>query len=155
MCETFDAFQTFTESELRAARLLRKAQADGYLQPFPLGQPPSSNDPSGDRACLARARMFRLGRDLAPEFARSLVWNVIDATRLDDEQTNDAFVQTTIYIIASLAEPLTSALMWPVLRQILAQLGRRRIARVTGLLATGSFAQGRSRLVEEAATMQH
>jgi hypothetical protein len=149
--ETAEVLPTLTESELLAARLLRRVRTDGYVQSLPLGQLPSTDMLPGDGG-PTRAGMFRLGRDLAPEIARSLVWGVIDATRLDNEQTNDEFVQTTIYIIASLAEPLTSALMWPVLREIITQLGRRQIARVIGLLATGSFAQGRSRLVEEAAS---
>ena len=152
-----------SESEWLGARLLRRARADGYVQALPTGGVPATETLAGEGTAgaartagatgtAARAGMFWLGRELAPELARSLVWEVIDATRLDNEQTNDPFVQTTIYVIGSLVEPLTSALMWPVLQEVITQLGRRQIARVTGLLATGSFAHGHSRLIEEAAS---
>jgi hypothetical protein len=145
-----EALQTLTEPALTAAGLLGRAREDGYVQSLPLDPLPSAGKLSHEGA-PTRAEAFRLGRDLAPEIARGLIWEVIDATRLDDGQTHDAFVQTTIYVTASLAEPLTSALMWPVLREIITQLGRRHVTRVIGLFATGSFARGRDRLIEEAA----
>ena len=139
-----------TESEFLAARLLRRAQEDGYLQPLAIGRPFSNGDPAGPLA-KARAGMCHMAASLAPAIAGALVREVIDPTRLDSEQPNNTFVQTTIYVVASLTEPLATALMWPVASELVSLLGERHIARVVGLFATGSFAHGESRMIEEAA----
>ena len=62
----------------------------------------------------------------------------------------DPFVQTTLYVVAPLYEPLTSALIWPMIAHQLNYLGQRHIAQVVGLFAAGSYATDSSRVIEDA-----
>ncbi len=155
LLETFQRWPTVpaapgqSEAERQGSRLLRRAQEAGVVQPLALV--PGSSSRLADLILPARSAMGRLGLDLAPAIAGALVREVIDATRLDGAQPYDPFVQTTIYVVASLAEPHTSALMWPVLDELVGALGARHIARVVGFFGTGSFAAGASRELEEAA----
>jgi len=144
------AAQGLTESELQGSRLLRCAQEAGVVQSLAL-VPMSSGTSLTGPVLPARSAMCCLGLDLAPAIAGALVREVIDATRLDGAQPYDPFVQTTIYVVASLAEAHATALMWPVLAELVAALGPRHIARVVGFFETGSFAGGASRAIEEAA----
>ncbi|MCX7668473.1 MAG: hypothetical protein N2439_00175, partial [Anaerolineae bacterium] len=65
-------------------------------------------------------------------------------------QARDPFVQTTIYVIAPLAEPRTSALIWPIVAELVEAFGRRHVSRVVAFFSTASFASDDSRAIEEA-----
>jgi len=134
-----------TEAETEATNLLRRVQASGYVRSLV----PDLTGPA--RGVPDRAGLCRLGRDLAPGIVRALLGEVINPTRVDSRQGPDPFVRTTIYIVASLAEPHASALLWPVIAELEAELGARHIARVVAFLGTGSFAHGSQRMLEEAA----
>ena len=138
-----------THAEQAGARLLTRVLHDGHVERLavsrlPIGNGVPDNDP------LTRATMFRRGIQAAETAVRSLISQVIDPTRLDSMQTRDPFVQTTIYIIGSLAEPLASALIWPVVSEMVATLGSSHVARVVAFLGTGSFTADDTRVVEEA-----
>src|SRR5690606_14099771 len=71
--------------------------------------------------------------------------------RQDNLAPDDPFVQTTLYVVAPLFEPLTSALIWPLVGGLMARLGRRHISNVVCLFATGSYATDLTRGIEDAA----
>ena len=75
---------------------------------------------------------------------------MIDPTRLDSMQSRDPLVQTTIYVIAPLSEPLASALVWPVVSELVGALRRRHVSRVIAFFSTASFAPDDGRAIEEA-----
>jgi hypothetical protein len=77
--------------------------------------------------------------------------HIIDPTRLDAVQPHDPLAQTTLYVVASLAEPGVSALLWPLLAELAAALGHKTVVHIVALLATGSFAQDDTQVLEEAA----
>ena len=79
-----------------------------------------------------------------------LLSQVIDPTRLDSMQSRDPLVQTTIYVIAPLSEPLASALVWPVVSELVGALRRRHVSRVIAFFSTASFAPDDGRAIEEA-----
>jgi hypothetical protein len=143
-------FQRLTQAELAAAQLLARAQEDGYVEPLPIAHLPMADDVM-EAPPASRAAMFRAGINAANTVARVLLSQVIDPTRIDSVQARDPFVQTTIYVVASLAEPLASALVWPVVSELVATLRSRHVAKVIALLSTGSFAEDDTRVVEEAA----
>ena len=82
--------------------------------------------------------------------ARLLETHLIDPIREDSLAPDDPYVQTTLYVVAPLYEPLASALIWPVVAQLMQRLGRRNITQVVGVFATGSYASDVSRAVENA-----
>jgi len=82
--------------------------------------------------------------------ARLLETHLLDPIRQDDLVADDPFVQTTLYVIAPLFEPLTSALIWPLVAQFMERVGQRHVAQVTALFATGSYATDLTRPVEDA-----
>ena len=82
--------------------------------------------------------------------ARLLETHLVDPIREDSVSPDDPFVQTVLYVIAPLYEPLAAALIWPVVAQVMARLGRRNIAQVVGLFASGSYAGDITRAVENA-----
>jgi hypothetical protein len=146
-----------THAERIGSRLLKRAQDDGYIRPLPVTFPPSEEDlrqptpakPSG-RAFISRRETFRAAIDAAGPIVRALLSQVIDPTRLDSMQTRDPFVQTTIYVIAPLSEPRASALVWPVVSELVGALRRRHVARVIAFFSTASFAPDDGRGIEEA-----
>lgn len=98
-----------------------------------------------------RQDMFSDGIAWAETTAKALLRYVIDPTRLDRIQTLDPHVQTNIYVVASLAEPRASALIWPIVSELVAALGNRNVARVIAFFSTGSFALDDTAAIEEAA----
>jgi hypothetical protein len=141
-----------TQSETPAASWLQRGLADGYLHALPLaGARGAGRVTTGLASGAARAATYNVGLSLAPAIVSALVGDVIDPTRLDGRQTRDPFVQTTVYVVASLAEAHAAAFVWPVVSELVKVLGDRHIARVVGLFGTGSFARGSDRLLEEAA----
>ncbi|MEJ5200156.1 MAG: hypothetical protein WHX53_14655, partial [Anaerolineae bacterium] len=145
------ATSDLTYAEWVGARLLQRVRDDGYVRPLPVAY----RSPAGDGADVwpaTRADLFRAGMAAAGPIARTLLSRVVDPTRLDNMQTRDPFVQTTIYVIASLVEPRTSALIWPVVAELVEAFGRRHVSRVIAFLSTASFAMDDSRAIEEAAS---
>ena len=104
---------------------------------------------SGERPA-SRADTFRAGIEAAGPIVRALLSQVIDPTRLDSMQSRDPLVQTTIYVIAPLSEPLASALVWPVVSELVGALRRRHVSRVIAFFSTASFAPDDGRAIEEA-----
>ncbi|MBP1778445.1 MAG: hypothetical protein H6Q86_4456, partial [candidate division NC10 bacterium] len=138
-----------THAERVGARLLKRVRDDGYVRPLPVTFRQPADDRSGERPA-SRVDMFRAGIEAAGPTVRALVSQVIDPTRLDSMQTRDPFVQTTIYVIAPLSEPLASALVWPVVSELVGALKRRHVSRVIAFFSMASFAPDDGRAIEEA-----
>lgn len=138
-----------TYAEQLGRELLHRACEDKYVQPLVLARPSSALNWRAT-GVNARANAFRSAVLWSEPVVRALVQEVIEPTRLDDVQILDPFVQTTIYVVASLAEPLSSAYVWPILAALKEALGSRNVARIVGLFATGSFAKDSSQALEEA-----
>ena len=139
-----------TYSERVAAALLEQASGEGYITEIGIKPPTLATKPPPDER-VSRQTMFQMGIEWAETAARSIVRYVIDPTRLDNVQTRDPLVQTSIYVVASLCEPLASALIWPILSELHGLLGKRHVVNVVGLFATGSFAIDDTRAIEDAA----
>lgn len=97
-----------------------------------------------------RRHAFRAALQDGDAIAHLIASNVIDPIRADTLVPGDPFVQTTLYVIAPLFEPLTSALIWPTIAHQLNYLGQRHIAQVVGIFAAGSYATDSSRTIEDA-----
>jgi hypothetical protein len=98
-----------------------------------------------------RQEMFQAALAHTVPIARLLETHLLDPIRQDDLVAEDPFVQTTLYVIAPLFEPLTSALIWPLVAQFMERVGQRHVAQVTAFFATGSYATDLTRPVEDAA----
>ena len=138
-----------THAERVGARLLKRARDDGYVRPLPVTFRQPADDGAG-RLPASRAGTFRAGIEAAGPIVRALLSQVIDPTRLDSMQSRDPFVQTTIYVIAPLSEPRASALVWPVVSELVGALRRRHVSRVMAFFSTASFAPDDGRGIEEA-----
>lgn len=148
-----------THAERRAEILLELAESN--LQPLEWHSPFSDGN-TADRSELntghegfrraTRSQMFRAGLEHGREIARLVETHVIDPVRQDVLMPGDPFVQTTLYVIAPLYEPLTSALIWPTVVRLLNHLGRRHVSQIVGIFATGSYAKDSSRALEDAST---
>lgn len=145
-----------TDSEGQAARLLDALQPallplgpeSGFAHPFaPMADVNAAPTPTH----LSRQQIFRAGLVHAQSVAQQIQTHIIDPVRQESLAPSDPFVQTTLYVVAPLFEPLASALLWPVLAQLMANLGRRHLFQVVGFLATGSYAQDQSRGLEDGA----
>lgn len=97
-----------------------------------------------------RENMFQAALTHTVPIARLLETHLLDPIRQDDLVADDPFVQTTLYVIAPLFEPLTSALIWPLVAQFMERVGQRHVAQVTAFFATGSYATDLTRPVEDA-----
>ena len=97
-----------------------------------------------------RRHAFRAALHAGDSIAHLFASNIIDPIRADTHVPGDPFVQTTLYVIAPLYEPLTSALIWPTIAHQLNYLGQRHIAQVVGIFAAGSYARDSSRITEDA-----
>jgi hypothetical protein len=162
-----------TAAERRAMLLL--AGAESMLRPLDYGGAgfvwPASSPPNGDQPTdqsqiqspnslnpksksphATRSALFRAALHHAAPLSRVLEVNLLDPIRQDTLVEDDPFVQTTLYVVAPLFEPLSAALVWPVAAQLMARIGRQHIAEVIGLFGTGSYAADLSRPVEEAAS---
>jgi hypothetical protein len=76
----------------------------------------------------------------ADTIATWLQRDLIEPTLLDRIAPSESLLQTNIYIVASLTEPLTSVMIWPLLVGLKRVLGTGRISQVTGIFNIGSFA---------------
>ncbi|HXF63812.1 MAG TPA: hypothetical protein VNK95_19470 [Caldilineaceae bacterium] len=151
-----------TASERRASALLRMAEPmlepmgyEGYEFRAPATGLPGLGLRVGAQATglrrATRSDIFTAGLTHADYAARLLETYVLDPIRQDNLAPDDPFVQTTLYVVAPLFEPLTSALIWPLVGGLMARLGRRHISNVVGLFATGSYATDLTRGIEDAA----
>lgn len=157
---------TLTDAERQAAAFLRATEA--VLQPIEYGADAVGNafrsNATGiisgesrleqsvmDAHHATRADMFHTGLDHADRVARLLETHLIDPIREDSLAPDDPFVQTTLYVVAPLYEPLAAALIWPTVAQLMARLGRRNISQVVAIFGMGSYANDSSRAVENAA----
>ena len=138
-----------TYAERVGARLLKRVRHDGYVRPLPVTFRQPANEEAGERPA-SRAGTMRAGIEAAGPIVRALLSQVIDPTRLDSMQSRDPLVQTTIYVIAPLSEPLASALVWPVVSELVGALKRRHVSRVIAFFSTASFAPDDGRAIEEA-----
>ena len=111
---------------------------------IPPASPAASSEPP------TRRHAFRAALRDGGSIAHLVASNIIDPIRADTLVPGDPFVQTTLYVIAPLYEPLTSALIWPAIAHQLNYLGQRHIAQVVGIFAAGSYATDNSRTVEDA-----
>ncbi len=149
---------SYTYAERTAQMLLDRALNDNYVRHLSFKGIDSLQDRFLHQEVLdidrrvSRRLMFRLGVTSAESVAQCIVQKVVNPTRLDQVQTHDPFVQTNIYVVAPLTEPLASAMIWPILAELIADLGRRDINRVIAFFLTGSFAMDHTRAIEEAST---
>ena len=110
----------------------------------------SPSSPAASSEPPTRRHAFRAALRDGGSIAHLVASNIIDPIRADTLVPGDPFVQTTLYVIAPLYEPLTSALIWPAIAHQLNYLGQRHIAQVVGIFAAGSYATDSSRTVEDA-----
>lgn len=76
----------------------------------------------------------------ADTIATWLQRGLIEPTLLDRIAPSESLLQTNIYIVASLTEPLTSVMIWPLLAALKRALGTGRVVQMTGIFNIGSFA---------------
>lgn len=142
----------------RWADLLREAAAE-VLVPLTWQESETPRDPEWSGAnteykpqptAMTRRVAFRAALRAGDEIARAFSSNIINPIRADIHAPTDPFVQTTLYVVAPLYEPLTSALIWPLVAHQLQDVGQRHISQVVGIFATGSYATDNSRRIEDA-----
>ena len=140
-----------TQAERRVLALLQAAEA--VLQPLSWHARPrssSSSQPVGEGQRVTRLQAFQEALREGAPMARLLETHLVDPVRQDALVPGDPFVQTTLYVVAPLYEPLASAVLWPVTLHLLNQVGRRHLTQVVGIFATGSYARDASRPLENA-----
>ena len=155
------SMRLLTTAEQRSAYLFRAAES--MLDPLvfeghDLRGPASGLDslgktrPPAERGLrrATRSDIFQTALAHADPASRLLETFVFDPIRQDNLAPDDPFVQTTLYVVAPLFEPLTSALIWPIIRGLMQRLGRRHISHLVAILATGSYATDMTRSVEDA-----
>ncbi len=151
---TLHAFDNQTAGLLTAAEkraILLQQATEELLQPLDLGEQPftapakglapgqrHNSQPTARR--VTRADLFRTALTHGDRLARLLEIHALDPIRQDNLVEDDPFVQTTLYVVAPLFEPLVSSLIWPLTAALIGRAGRRQISQVVALLATGSYA---------------
>ncbi len=123
-----------THAERRAVALLRATESTLQTLQFE-GHPFRS--PAAGAAISLRHPDAETGRNLrratrqdfmqagvqhADSVSRLLEAHLIDPIRQDILSPDDSFVQTTLYVVAPLFEPLASALIWPVVAALMGRL---------------------------------
>lgn len=149
-----------TASERRAMQLLRAASPalapmtyEGYAFRAPGTGIAGAKPPSDGAAPLRRATrrdVFGATLEHADPIARLAETYLLDPIRQDNLAPDDPYVQTTLYVVAPLFEPLAAAMIWPTVASIMARLGRRHISNVVALFATGGYADDLTRPIEDA-----
>ncbi len=127
-----------------APLLQRLGPADGFV--FPTSQSHSGR--------ATRSDLFRAALHHADAVAQLLDIHLVDPIRDDSLVPDDPYVQTALYAVAPLYEPLATALIWPTVAGLMARLSRRHLTQVVGLWAMGSYATDASRGVENAAAVR-
>lgn len=139
-----------SQATQRAEALLQMAEpvlTPLHWQAHDLDATPGSSE---RRLAASRRDAFAAALREGERIARLLEAHIIDPIRQDNLVPGDPFVQTTLYVVAPLYEPLTAALVWPTVAHLLRYLGRRHISQVVAIFATGSYAADRSRVYEDA-----
>ena len=141
-----------SQASQRAEALLQMAEP--VLTPLHWQAQDLDAQPGTKERRLAASRRDAFGAALreGERIARLLEAHIIDPIRQDNLVPGDPFVQTTLYVVAPLYEPLTAALVWPTVAHLLRYLGRRHIAQVVAIFATGSYAADSSRVYEDASS---
>ncbi len=111
-----------------------------------------SNELTQERA--TRGDLFRAALHHADAVAQLLDIHLVDPIRDDSLVPDDPYVQTALYVVAPLYEPLATALIWPTVAGLMARLSRRHLTQVVGLWAMGSYATDVSRGVENATAVR-
>ncbi len=139
------------DSERRAGRLLDATQPLLHSLNSP-GTGYGYRNGSGEKhtSPVSRGEVFWSAVHGGLEMARLLEANLIAPIRQDNLVPGDPFVQTTLYVVAPLFEPLASALVWPTLVHLLNYMGERHISQIVGIFGLGSYATDSSRAVEDA-----
>ena len=152
-----------TDAERRAVALMRAAESmltplefQGHRFQAPatgVSVPFHSPNAETGRALRRASRqdMLVAGAQHEDSVSRLLEAHMIDPIRRDYLSPDDPFVQTTLYVVAPLFEPLATALVWPIIASLMQRVGRRHISHVVAIFATGSYALDRTRPVEDAA----
>ncbi|MEX1020690.1 MAG: hypothetical protein WDZ49_13580 [Litorilinea sp.] len=109
---------------------------------------PATSDRPLRRA--TRRDVFAATLEHADPIARLAETYLLDPIRQDNLAPDDPYVQTTLYVVAPLFEPLAAAMIWPSVAAIMARLGRRHISNVVALFATGGYAEDLTRPIEDA-----
>ena len=152
-----------THAERRAVALARATES--VLQPLQFEGRPFRSPAAGASISLrhpdaetgknlrraTRQDFMQAGVQHADPVSRLLEAHLIDPIRQDSLSPDDLFVQTTLYVVAPLFEPLASALIWPVVAGLMSRVGRRHISNVVAFFAAGSYATDRTRALEDAA----
>ncbi|MCL4834477.1 MAG: hypothetical protein KJZ86_18675 [Caldilineaceae bacterium] len=141
-----------SQASQRAEALLQMAEpvlTPLHWQAQDLDAQPGSSE---RRLAASRRDAFAAALREGERIARLLEAHIIDPIRQDNLVPGDPFVQTTLYVVAPLYEPLAAALVWPTVAHLLRYLGRRHIAQVVAIFATGSYAADRSRVYEDASS---
>jgi hypothetical protein len=145
-------FDLITESERRAQLLLDATTP--VLSPLTWPNLMLGDYLNGDdhkrRTRLRRQEVFRAGLQQGLDIARLLETNLIAPIRQDNLVPGDPFVQTTLYVVAPMFEPMAATLIWPALVHLLNYVGRRHISQIVGIFAIGSYAEDQSRPIEDA-----
>lgn len=136
--------QDQTHSEAIAKELVSEAFSRRWIQQLEEGVPALAVTPHAARAetHVTRQEYFELMLDHADDIATWLQRDLIEPTLLDRIAPTESLMQTNIYIVASLTEPLTSVMIWPLLAALRNVVGDGRLAQVVGILNIGSFAVG-------------
>lgn len=139
-----------SQASQRAEMLLQMAEP--VLTPLHWQAQDLDAQPGSAERRLAASRRDAFGAALreGERIARLLEAHLVDPIRQDNLVPGDPFVQTTLYVVAPLYEPLTSALVWPTVAHLLRYLGHRHISQVVAIFATGSYAPDRGRVYEDA-----
>ena len=155
-----DSLAGLTQSERRAMALgnavrsfLRPITFDGQPLTGPATGMSLTDVPAqGSPAFAKRSDLFAAALENGALAARLLEMHLVDPVRNDNLAPDDPFVQTTLYVVAPLYEPLAAALIWPTVAGLMARVGRRHISQVVALLGTGSYAADLTRTQEDAVT---
>lgn len=137
-----------TYGELVATRLKRRALEDSHLRQLTVRPGKVVRYQPGH--LMTREEAFGEALRWSETLAQALLREVINPTRRDRVQFRDPAVRTSIHVVASLAEPLVSCLIWPLVSELAAQMGETYVARITAFLITASFAADQSEAVEQA-----
>lgn len=130
---------------------VRQLQQETYQALWPtldiVGHYPRLPDPSEPPSRLTRSLHFLQNqRAIISDLAAT-----IEQARVDENVPDEEVSQLTIFVVASLADPAATALLWLLAYNLRRHLEGRVLAEQVGLLSTGVYAAPPERLLEEAA----
>lgn len=108
-------------------------------------EPPEGTDkPPSRRWMWQHLLKYRL--EVATDLAA-----IIEQARIDESEPDEEASQLTIFVVASLADELATAVLWPLSQLLREQIGGHVLAELVGLLSTGVYGPPPERRREEAA----